>query len=160
MKQSSSRGSPPRPAAHPPRSIPASICGSSSYVLRVHFGDRGDGQNSCLSFDECKDTEELPGRYQVDTLLVNRLLQYLRGRDYAVGKFTSWGLPILPWRSTGSNCGDAFVETLGRLGVAAEALPDLRIWIHRNNKGKWAYERGRRHPTDDFFKKHPVTVRP
>ncbi len=123
------------------------------YVVRVQFGDRGDGSNSCLAFDECHDTRELANGYPVATPLAQDLLAYLRQRDYAVGKFTSWGIPLLPWGAHGSNCGDALVEVLGRLGIAGEALPEMRQWIRTENKGKWAFDRGRRRPTDEFFQK-------
>ena len=121
------------------------------YVVRVQFGDRGDGRNSCLAFDECPNTHELTNSYRVPTPRAQKLLAYLRGRDYAVGKFVSWGIPILPWGAHGSNCGDACVEVLHRLGIADEALPQMRQWIQVQNKGKWAFDRGLRRPTDEFF---------
>ena len=123
------------------------------YVVRVQFGDRGDGRNSCLAFDECLDTCELNNGYPVATPLAQDLLAYLRRRNYAVGKFVSWGIPLLPWGAHGSNCGDACVEVLDRLGIAGEALPEMRQWIQTENKGKWAFDRGRRRPTDEFFQK-------
>jgi hypothetical protein len=126
------------------------------FVVRVQFGDRGDGSNSCLSFYECHDTRELASGYRVATPLAQELLAYLRHRDYAVGKFTSWGIPVLPWGAHGSNCGDACVAVLDRLGIAGEALPEMRQWIRAQNKGKWAFDRGHRRPTDEFFLKPPV----
>lgn len=125
--------------------------GTVAYMIRVHFGNRGDGTNGCLSFNECKDMTDLPYSYPVKTSLVKKLFAYLRQRKYCLGKFVSWGVPIFPWGAKGSNCGDAFVVAAMRLGIAAEAIPDMRQWIKDNDKGKWAFDRGRRRPTDEFF---------
>lgn len=126
--------------------------GAASYVLRMHFGDLGDGLNSCLPFDECKNMKPMPGAtYSVGTRVVKGLLVYLKDRQYTVGKFSSWGVPVLLPPARGSNCGDAFLEVVKRLGLASEALPAMSRWITSNRKGKWAFERGRRRPTDEFF---------
>jgi hypothetical protein len=125
--------------------------GATPILLRVHFGDVGDGRNSCLSFDECKNMTELPTAYPVETARTKALVAYLKARDYCVGKFTSWGLPLNPWAASGSNCGDAFLQVVKRLGIASKVLPDMHQWIKKNRGGFWAFERGRRHPVDDFF---------
>ena len=124
--------------------------GPVPYLIRVHFGDLGDGRNVCLPFNECKNMKELPGAYSVDTARVKELLGYLKARNYCIGKFTSWGVPLLPWTATGSNCGDAFLGVIVRLGIADELLPEMQQWIKLKG-GKWAFERGRRRPIDDFF---------
>ncbi|HZQ48022.1 MAG TPA: hypothetical protein VFC07_13475, partial [Verrucomicrobiae bacterium] len=103
------------------------------------------------SFNECKDVQELPGVYRVDPRLLRSLLDYLRDRDFNVGKFVSWGVPIFPWGANGSNCGDAFLVTLRRLDIADLVLPDIQRWIQDNKKGKWAFDRGLRRPADEFF---------
>jgi hypothetical protein len=130
----------------------------SLYIVRIHFGDRGDGQNSCLSFNECKDTTELPDSYRVNARLAEKLLVYLRHRNFTVGKFISWG-PPLPGMRNGSNCGDAFVQVVRRLGIASEALPDMQLWIDNHTKGKWAFQRGFRHPSDEFFQPDASSIR-
>jgi len=124
---------------------------SGTCLIRVHFGDRGDGRNSCLSFDECKETEELPCEYVVETWRVKELIGYLRERNCDVGRFVSWGDPILPWTAKGSNCGDAFVETLVRLDIEKNGLTDAKKWISEQGKEKWSYERGKRNPVDDYY---------
>ena len=120
-------------------------------VIRIHFGDRGDGTNSCLPYDDCENMEELPISCPVRTAAVKNLLHYLSERNYRVGRFVSWGIPFSPWGARGSNCGDAFVATIERLGIASEALPAMREWARLNQKGKWAFDRGRRRPADPFF---------
>ncbi len=126
--------------------------GTASYVLRMHFGDLGDGINACLPFDECKNMKPMPGAtYPVETRVVKGLLAYLKDRQYCVGKFSSWGVPVLLPPARGSNCGDAFLEVVRRLGLASEALPAMSRWITANRKGKWAFEHGRRRPIDEFF---------
>jgi hypothetical protein len=60
-------------------------------------------------------------------------------------------VPVLLPPARGSNCGDAFVQVVERLGLAPQALPAMSRWITENRKGKWAFERGRRRPTDEFF---------
>ncbi len=127
--------------------------GVVEFVLRIHFGDRGDGKNSCLPFDECPNMNPLPGAYPVDTKVVKEFLAYLKRRDYTVGKFSSWGIPILPWFATGSNCGDAFLQTVERLGIGPQARQETQKWIQDIHGGKWAYERGKRRPVDEFY--HP-----
>jgi hypothetical protein len=125
---------------------------AAACVIRVHFGDLGDGRNSCLPFEECKRTKALPGAYPVKTTAVKRLFAYLKARNYSVGKFTSWGMPWLPSPPRGSNCGDAFLQVVQRLGVADEVLPGMHRWIKDTGAGKWAFERGRRHPVDEFYR--------
>lgn len=125
--------------------------GAVTNVLRIHFGDRGDHTNSCLPYDDCKNMEELPISCPVKIWPVKSLIAYLKQRDYRVGKFISWGIPVLPWGAHGSNCGDAFVATVSRLGIADDVLPPMRQWAKKYHKGQWAFDRGRRRPEDDFF---------
>ena len=131
--------------------------GAAPYLLRLHFGDLGDGLNACLPFDECPNMNALPGAtYPVATKVVKGLLAYLKARHYCVGAFSSWGMPVLLPPARGSNCGDAFLQVVERLGLAPAALPEMSRWIAANRKGKWAFERGRRRPVDEFF--HPPTL--
>jgi len=131
--------------------------GAAAYVLRLHFGDLGDGLNSCLPFDECKNMKPMPwATYPVETRVVKGLIAYLKDRQYCVGKFSSWGVPVLLPPARGSNCGDAFVEVVRRLGLASVVLPAMSRWITANRKGKWAFERGYRRPTDEFFNQHSL----
>ena len=132
--------------------------GPEQYVVRVHFGDLGDGRNSCLPFDECKNMHELPTTYSVSTPRLKRLLAYLKERHYCVGKFSSWGVPVFPWPAEGSNCGDAFVRVLDRLDLTPRVLPEMRQWIKSHRAGVWAFDRGWRRPTDEFFNEPPTVV--
>ncbi len=135
--------------------------GADQYVLRMHFGDLGDGINACLPFEECENVKPLPGAtYPVAPQVVKGLLAYLKHRQYCLGKFSSWGVPVLLPPARGSNCGDAFVQVVERLGLAPQALPAMSRWIAENRKGKWAFERGRRRPTDEFFSPTTLTNEP
>jgi hypothetical protein len=126
--------------------------GDAAFVIRVHFGDLGDGRNSILPFNECKNMEPLPVVYPVETQRVKALLNYLGRRNYCVGKFTSWGIPWWPSPARGSICGDAFRQTVQRLGIAPAVLHDMRHWIRASGAGKWAFDRGQRQPVDEFFR--------
>ena len=124
---------------------------ATAYVVRIHFGDLGDGRNVCLPFDECKNTRPLPETYVVETARVQALFSYLARRNFTVGKFTSWGIPVLFAPAEGSNCGDAFVEVVHRLGLPSVVFHDMEHWIKQQGAGKWAFQRGNRHLTDEFY---------
>jgi len=133
--------------------------GPASYILRIHFGDLGDGTNTCLPFYECPGISPLPETYRVSTARLKNLLAYLKDRNFCVGKFTSWGVPVWPIPAKGSNCGDAFVQALARLGIAPEALLDMQFWIMKNKTAIWAFQRGNRKPVDEFFNGAPTSDR-
>jgi hypothetical protein len=129
--------------------------GGAQFVVRVHFGDRGDGKNSVMEFDgmnaKGRPMIELPQSYAVEPQRVRALFDYLKERDYTVGKFTGWGIPISPFPASGSNCGDAFREVAKRLGIDSQVYKDMDAWIKDHHLGKWAFDRGRRNPADDFY---------